>query len=253
MDGQQHHPWTDQMPPSPSLQPNPQPSVGRQGPVGFTNSARTLISRWWSRWIRLPLWGKVATIGGLVVLLCCCGGTAVALIAQPQPEAPSPSEPTATTATSSAASPAPTTASPTPATSGPLIERRTATETQAIPFERTTVEDPSAPAGTREVRTQGVPGQKTLTYEVTLTDGVETDRKLINEAITKSPVTEVTAVGTAVQPACDPNYSGCVPIAPDVDCLGGGGNGPAFVAGPVMVIGEDIYGLDNDNDGIGCE
>lgn len=57
-----------------------------------------------------------------------------------------------------------------------------------------------------------------------------------------------------VAPACDPNYSGCVPVASDVDCAGGSGNGPAYVKGPVRVIGEDIYGLDgNDNDGIGCE
>jgi hypothetical protein len=52
---------------------------------------------------------------------------------------------------------------------------------------------------------------------------------------------------------CDPNYSGCVPIASDVDCAGGSGNGPAYVQGPVRVIGSDIYGLDNDKDGIGCE
>jgi hypothetical protein len=54
---------------------------------------------------------------------------------------------------------------------------------------------------------------------------------------------------------CDPNYSGaCVPIASDVDCEGGSGNGPAYVRGPVTVVGEDIYGLDGkDNDGIGCE
>ncbi|MCE7011114.1 hypothetical protein LWC34_51170 [Kibdelosporangium philippinense] len=51
---------------------------------------------------------------------------------------------------------------------------------------------------------------------------------------------------------CDPNYSGCVPIAEDVDCAGKG-NGPAYVDGPVRVIGTDIYGLDNNNDGIGCE
>jgi hypothetical protein len=57
-----------------------------------------------------------------------------------------------------------------------------------------------------------------------------------------------------VAPACDPNYSGCVPIASDVDCAGGSGNGPAYVKGPVRVIGSDIYGLDGkDNDGIGCE
>ncbi|MBU2982792.1 excalibur calcium-binding domain-containing protein [Lentibacter algarum] len=53
---------------------------------------------------------------------------------------------------------------------------------------------------------------------------------------------------------CDPNYSGaCVPIASDVDCASGSGNGPAYVRGPVRVIGKDIYGLDRDNDGIGCE
>jgi len=52
---------------------------------------------------------------------------------------------------------------------------------------------------------------------------------------------------------CDPNYSGCVPIASDVDCAGGRGNGPAYVKGPVRVIGKDIYGLDKDHDGIGCE
>lgn len=58
---------------------------------------------------------------------------------------------------------------------------------------------------------------------------------------------------TAVAPQCDPNYSGCVPIASDVDCAGGSGNGPAYVKGPVKVIGKDIYGLDKDGDGIGCE
>jgi len=53
---------------------------------------------------------------------------------------------------------------------------------------------------------------------------------------------------------CDPNYSGaCVPIASDVDCAGGTGNGPAYVHGPVYVIGSDIYDLDRDGDGVGCE
>ncbi|ALG08773.1 hypothetical protein [Kibdelosporangium phytohabitans] len=52
---------------------------------------------------------------------------------------------------------------------------------------------------------------------------------------------------------CDPNYTPCVPIASDVDCAGGKGNGPAYVSGPITVIGEDIYKLDNNNDGIGCE
>jgi hypothetical protein len=41
-----------------------------------------------------------------------------------------------------------------------------------------------------------------------------------------------TTVAPAAQPkpppsGCDPNYSGCVPIAKDVDCEGGSGDGPA--------------------------
>ncbi len=55
------------------------------------------------------------------------------------------------------------------------------------------------------------------------------------------------------RPGCDPNYSGCVPIASDVDCAGGDGDGPAYVSGPIRVIGRDIYHLDGDGDGIACE
>lgn len=60
----------------------------------------------------------------------------------------------------------------------------------------------------------------------------------------------------APQPAasgCDPNYSGCVPVASDVDCAGGSGNGPAYVSGPVEITGADPYDLDADGDGLGCE
>ncbi len=59
--------------------------------------------------------------------------------------------------------------------------------------------------------------------------------------------------GRCAAQECDPNYDPCVPVASDVDCAGGSGNGPAYVDGPVTVVGSDIYGLDRDNDGIGCE
>lgn len=53
---------------------------------------------------------------------------------------------------------------------------------------------------------------------------------------------------------CDANYGGvCVPISSDVDCAKGSGNGPAYVQGPVYVIGIDIYKLDRDGDGVACE
>lgn len=62
------------------------------------------------------------------------------------------------------------------------------------------------------------------------------------------------ATQSHAQDGCDPNYEGaCVPIASDVDCAGGSGNGPEYVQGPVTVVGKDIYDLDRDGDGIGCD
>jgi hypothetical protein len=53
---------------------------------------------------------------------------------------------------------------------------------------------------------------------------------------------------------CDSNYSGpCVPVDSDVDCASGSGNGPSYVSGPVTVVGNDIYDLDRDGNGTGCE
>ncbi len=71
---------------------------------------------------------------------------------------------------------------------------------------------------------------------------------------TAAPTTKppTTAAPTTAN-GCDPNYSGCVPVASDVDCAGGSGNGPAYVRGPVRVVGADIYGLDRDGDGVACE
>jgi hypothetical protein len=191
-----------------------------------------------------------------VAAAACVAGLSVACgPAEPEQVAP-PAEAAAVEETPSA-EPAPT-AEATPsaaATPTPAVEVKTVKVTQAIPFKRTTVKDSSLAEGTRKVRTRGAAGVKTLTYEVTYTGGQETGRKLVSQVVTRQPVTEVVAVGTKKAPTrqCDPNYSGCVPIASDVDCAGGSGNGPAYVTGPVQVTGSDIYGLDSDDDGIACE
>lgn len=56
------------------------------------------------------------------------------------------------------------------------------------------------------------------------------------------------------QQACHPSYTGaCLnPNASDYDCIGGSGDGP-FYTGKVFVVGPDVFGLDRDNDGVGCE
>ena len=187
--------------------------------------------------------GTALSAVALAASLAACGGeTPVVNTAATTSTSTSSSSSTSTTVTSSPS---------------PVIEKRTVTATKTIAFGKRTVQDSSLAKGTREVRTKGVAGVKTLTYEVTLTNGVETSRKLLKAVVTKKPVTQVIAIGTKEEqqgPSCDPNYGGaCVPIASDVDCAGGSGNGPAYVQGPVTVVGSDIYDLDRDGDGVGCD
>jgi len=53
---------------------------------------------------------------------------------------------------------------------------------------------------------------------------------------------------------CHTSYTGaCLdPSASDYDCAGGSGDGPKYT-GTVQVVGPDVYGLDGDGNGIGCE
>jgi hypothetical protein len=148
-----------------------------------------------------------------------------------------------------AATPAPT------ASTTAQVTTKTVSETKSITYATRTVKDSSMAKGVKKTRTKGVAGVRTLTYRVTYTDGVQTGKTLVKSTVTRAPVTKVVAVGTkaASSGKCDPNYSGCVPIASDVDCAGGSGNGPAYVSGPIRVIGSDIYHLDSDGDGVACE
>ena len=212
---------------------------------------------WWHR--RSPL-AKVGLVGASVLVLLCVGGVAIAAGSGGSP-GPAPAKAAVNPADLSSHSPTVTMSSATasqqrsPATSvTPKIEKRTVIETMRIPFTIKTVKDSSLPKGSSTVRRRGVAGVKTLTYQVTFTDSAQTSKKLLRQQVTTQPVTQVVAIGTKQTQQCDPNYSGaCVPIASDVDCAGGGGNGPAYVQGPVRVIGTDIYDLDRDGDGIGCD
>jgi len=150
---------------------------------------------------------------------------------------------------------------PTTQVATPVTTYKDVVETEAIPYAKESINDSSRASGTSAVTTAGADGVKTKTFKVTYVDGVETARELASEVVTTPAVNEVTSIGTYVAPVkkavssnCDPNYSGaCVPIASDVDCAGGSGNGPAYVSGPVYVIGTDIYDLDRDGNGQGCE
>ena len=69
-------------------------------------------------------------------------------------------------------------------------------------------------------------------------------------------VTASQAESTAEAASCTPGYSPCIARkASDVDCYGGGGNGPRYTRrGVVYKVrrGYDRYRLDADRDGKGC-
>ncbi|WP_353339784.1 SH3 domain-containing protein [Pelagimonas sp. KU-00592-HH] len=82
-------------------------------------------------------------------------------------------------------------------------------------------------------------------------EGWMSSRYLAQRSIKKPPKSKTSG---KPEKRCHPSYEGkCVPIASDVDCAGGSGNGPAYVRGPVRVVGPDVYRLDRDRDGYGCE
>jgi len=83
------------------------------------------------------------------------------------------------------------------------------TVTEAVPFESTEVEDPSAVKGTKVITTKGKAGVRTTTYELQVVGGVVTGRTPIASVVTVAPVTQVTKVGTQELP--DPTV---VAVAP---------------------------------------
>lgn len=134
--------------------------------------------------------GGVGTAGAVV-------GSVAASVGETRPAA------VVTTADSTAAPKTSHTPTPTP-TPTPVVEVTEVTSDAAVPFDRTTVDDPALPKGQTKVTTAGVDGVETTTWRVTTTDGIETDRDEVGKAVTRQPVTEVTAIGSYVAPAPAP-------------------------------------------------
>ena len=115
------------------------------------------------------------------------------------------------------------------------------TETAPIDYATVETEDPEALEGTEEVTQEGVEGEQTTTYAVTITDGVETAREQVSVAVTTPPVDELVSVGTMPRPVAAPRSSasggsGEVPATADglnwaalADCESGGN--PSAVSG----------------------
>lgn len=184
------------------------------------------------------------------------GGAALAATQQP-------SDNVASFADMGSPSPRATAPTPTP-TPTPVRKESVLEEPATIAYTSSSVDDPNLDVGLTAVATPGANGLKVTRIRVVTVDGVEISREVIEEVVTVQPVNEVIAVGSRQPPpppppapadnGCDSNYEGaCVPVSSDVDCLGGSGDGPGYVDGPVRIVGADIYDLDRDGDGIACD
>ncbi len=80
----------------------------------------------------------------------------------------------------------------------PVITTETITEEAEIPFTTEKKNDESLEKGKTSVSQKGVPGVEVITFEVTKTDGVETERKEVKREVKVSPVKEVVKVGVKV-------------------------------------------------------
>jgi len=90
----------------------------------------------------------------------------------------------------------------------PKITTAQVTPTQDVAFDTTTQDDSTLPKGQTKTMQAGKDGTNTLTYEVTYSDGVETNRKLLSTVATTQPVNEIDAIGTYVAPLLEVSGNG---------------------------------------------
>lgn len=102
-----------------------------------------------------------------------------------------------------------------PVTAGMTVELwrngvQTATEEQDVAFDTEKVQDPDHEVGYKQVKTAGVPGKKTVTYEIEMKNGQEVSRKEIQSVVTKQPVKQVEVVGTKASNTFSGDFAGAL-------------------------------------------
>lgn len=139
------------------------------------------IGNWFSALSRK---GKIATIVGASLL----GLTAVGAASPQTQQSQSQSKPSAPSLTQ-------------PQQTTPKVEKKKVTEKAPVAFGTTARDDSALAKGSSKTIQEGVDGERTVTYEVTYTDGKETGRTKLSDEITKAPIDKIVANGTYVAPA----------------------------------------------------
>lgn len=139
---------------------------------------------------RLKTWfNNLSTIGKItsVTTACVFSLAAIGAATQPSSSITDANRANATTADTSKTQ---------PKIKQAVVEIKSVSTTEAVPFSSSTVSDSNLAQGFTEVRTTGVNGVRTITHDVTYTDGIETGRTETGNSVTTPPVNEVVAKGT---------------------------------------------------------
>lgn len=88
-----------------------------------------------------------------------------------------------------------------PMTAGMTVElwrngKQTVTEEAPVEFEIEKIQDADRPVGYREIKTPGVAGKKSVTYEVEMKNGTELSRKIIQSVVLEQAKKQVEIVGS---------------------------------------------------------
>ena len=123
-------------------------------------------------------------------------------------------------------------------TQTPTVTTKQETETQSVPYTTQNQNDSSLAQGQTKIIQQGQNGTETLTYNVTYSDGTQTNKTLVSTTVTAQPVTQIVAVGTYVAPAqptctngtyvnsagntvCSPETASSAPAGATAQCVDG--------------------------------
>lgn len=101
------------------------------------------------------------------------------------------------------------------------VDVRKVTETEAVAYDTETEYSDDMYADESAVKQEGSDGEKQVTYSVTYVDGKESDRKLVDEKITKDPVNEIILQGTKQREVVDSGKT-VVSKTKNYDCDGSG-------------------------------
>ncbi|MGY2085177.1 ubiquitin-like domain-containing protein [Blastococcus sp. SYSU DS0539] len=88
------------------------------------------------------------------------------------------------------------------------VEVSEITEVTPVAHGRVETKDADAFQGDETVTQQGVDGEQTTTYRVTVVDGQETGREQLSSTVTRAPVDELVSVGTKARPTNSPTADG---------------------------------------------